>query len=346
MMSRPSLHSLLLLGLLCGLMTSCLEDINLDTGERILNVYCVLKQGSNQELELSYIAPTGGTSSAVREDVVITLFDGNTPVGQFTRVSETKWSLDYTPQEGHAYRLEIEVPGEEMLTAETKYPTACTIRGVSVVRVTDSSTRGIDGIEMDSTEDQFLWCYFEKRKNDPVYTTYIATDHPGVDGRGETIYPFDFDSPVYKGKFENGVGMHYSVGHVLPSDLFGGPVFLHEKVLRIVHPAGFSRPVDRDKWRIFHFEYDDGLVAVEDQSGKTGIFCFGGMDATGSLVICSTSAEYDSYLADFYYVNHDPDDFSALVYKRNHYSNIRNGTGIFGASHEYRMETFGRIFNY
>ena len=62
MMSRPSLHSLLLLGLLCGLMTSCLEDIDLDTGERILNVYCILREEPEQELELSYMAPVGGTS--------------------------------------------------------------------------------------------------------------------------------------------------------------------------------------------------------------------------------------------------------------------------------------------
>ena len=66
MMSRPSLHSLLLLGLLCGLMTSCLEDIDLDTGERFLNVYCVLKEEPEQELELFYMAPVGGTSVAGR----------------------------------------------------------------------------------------------------------------------------------------------------------------------------------------------------------------------------------------------------------------------------------------
>ena len=97
MMSRPSLHSLLLLGLLCGLMTSCLEDIDLDTGERILNVYCILREGPVQELELSYIAPTGGTISPVGEGVVISLYDDGALVGEFSRVSETKWGLDFSP---------------------------------------------------------------------------------------------------------------------------------------------------------------------------------------------------------------------------------------------------------
>ena len=105
LMRHPSLHLLLLTGLVCGLLSSCLEDIDLDTGERILNVYCILREGPVQELELSYIAPTGGTSSPVSEDLTITLYDEGTPAGQFTRISETKWNLDYTPEGGHTYQL-------------------------------------------------------------------------------------------------------------------------------------------------------------------------------------------------------------------------------------------------
>ena len=111
-------------------MTSCMEDIDLDTGERILGVHCVLEDGPEQELELSYIAPTGGTSSPVGEDVTITLFESGIPVGVFTRTSETKWRMDYSPEGGHTYRLEVKVPGEEPLTAETRFPSAIEIRTV------------------------------------------------------------------------------------------------------------------------------------------------------------------------------------------------------------------------
>lgn len=99
-MYRIRIRPFFLLCLLCGLLSSCLEDIDLDTGEQILNVYCVLKEGPEQELELSYIAPTGGTSSPVGEDVTITLFESGIPVGVFTRTSETKWRMDYTPEGG------------------------------------------------------------------------------------------------------------------------------------------------------------------------------------------------------------------------------------------------------
>lgn len=340
-MNRFRITNVLLLILLCRLVSSCLEDTNLDTGERILNVYCVLKQESEQILELSCIAPTGGESQPVGETVTITLYDGDTSVGQFTRTSETKWSLDYRPQGGHTYRLEVKVPGEETLTAETMYPPEGTTRGVMVADVSDLTSDynspSIGGIELNSSEDLILWCYCENRRDGPVLTGYLASDHPGVDGRGETIYPWDWESPVFKNKFDNGTSMHYPSGRLLPDDFFGGPAFLHEKLLRIVHPANFSRPVDNERLRIYHWEFDgEKNVPVEDLSGKTGIFCFATMDASGSFVINSVSAEYDKYLSDFYYVNRKSYDFTDLVYKKNHYSNILNGTGIFGASYEYR----------
>ena len=86
-MNRLRIISFLFLCLVCGLLSSCLEDIDLDTGERFLNVYCVLKEEPEQELELSYMAPVGGTSRPVGEGVTISLYDGDAPAGQFTRVS-------------------------------------------------------------------------------------------------------------------------------------------------------------------------------------------------------------------------------------------------------------------
>ena len=131
-------------------MTSCLEDIDLDTGERILGVHCVLEDGPEQELELSYIAPTGGTSSPVGEDVTITLFESGIPVGVFTRTSETKWRMDYSPEGGHTYRLEVKVPGEEPLTAETRFPSAIEIRTASAGRVEDVGLGGIRFLPQDT----------------------------------------------------------------------------------------------------------------------------------------------------------------------------------------------------
>ena len=347
MMSRPSLHSLLLLGLLCGLMTSCLEDIDLDTGERILNVYCILREGPVQELELSYIAPTGGTISPVGEGVVISLYDDGALVGEFSRVSETKWSLDFSPEGGHTYRLEVNVLGEEQLTAETTFPPVSVLQEVWYATDIESpdgrvSTGYYELFELNADEDQILWCVFENPEDGKkAFSDYVVTDHPGVDPRGETSYPWDCYSKAWSDFYANlwGSEFYFSGGGFFRgADDFTTP-FLHERVVRIRHPGGFVRSEER----ITKYRLDDhigiipleegyasgfGLVGVNNASKK------GGMPA--DLVVCSVSSEYDAYLTDYYFFRSDTDDFTDTVYRRNHYSNIRNGTGIFGASIEYR----------
>ena len=334
------------LGLFCGLFSSCMEDINLDTGEQILNVYCVLKEGPEQDLDLSYIAPTGGTSRPVGDDVTISLYDGDVGAGQFTRTSDTKWKMELSPQGGHTYRLEIKVPGEPTLTAETRYPPLSQLWGRSIVEydmVKDLPTMyGLwistgFGFEMDSPEDLFLWCYYENLDASHAFAEYITTDHPGVDGRGETIYPFDPTSPVNQADYEK--GRFNWAGGVFSNQLLGGPVFLHEKVVRILHPAHFSRPIDENKLGVMRDEAGEPYH-FRTEVDSTSIFGIAGVSRVNmdcDLVINSVSAEYDGYLADFYFVSQNDGDFTHLVHKRNHYSNIRNGTGIFGAYQEYRV---------
>lgn len=340
----------IILGLLAMSVTSCMEDIDLDTGERILNVYCVLNQEPEQSLELSYISPLGEVIQPAEEGVTITLYEKDAPVGQFTRMSETRWTLDFIPHGECIYRLEIKVPGKDALTAETKYPAIASLRQVIVVFANPNDYRtyyGSSGIELDSDEGQTLWCYYENQENRlPVFSQYIVTDHPGVDARGETIYPFDPDSPIIESEFKRrrkvpayGDDWFYFTNSGIYSPLFyGEPAFLHDQVLRIQHPAGFQRPIPSDKINVYHFDGSD----ISFEEGTTSrMFGIAGVNRTFTtdpfqLVICSVSDEYDQYLSDYYFNNEKDDDFTALVYKRNHYSNIRNGTGIFGASHEYR----------
>lgn len=188
---------------------------------------------------------------------------------------------------------------------------------------------------MISSEDQFLWCYVTGIA-DPAVAGYLASEHPGVDGRGESIYPLDWYSPVYTNQFgEMGPSAHPHLGSMFPDELLDGQVFFHEKVLRILHPADFSWPANPEKYRLFYWEFDgEQYRRVKNDSGKTGLFCIS-MVEVSSYILCSVSVEYDRYLCDFYYGNPETDDFTTFVYKRNHYSNVLNGTGIFGASTEY-----------
>jgi len=337
--------TILFLCIISALASSCLEDIDLDTGERILNVYCILGQGPEQTLELSYFAPTGGKIHSVGEDVSISLYEEETLVGHFTRTSDNKWSIDCIPKEKCTYRLEVSVEGEPPLYAETKYPPLSNFHEVIVYpsdyEAVSTITLGNFGVELDADTDQILWCYFENQGAGPAFSQYIVTDHPGVDARGETGYPYDKKSPIIENEFwsTDGFCFYYSSTGVYSSLFYGPPPFLHEQVLRIQHPASFRRPIDPEKMRVYVF---DG-IGLQEEDGESGMFGIAGVDRTpiwAKLVICSVSGEYDHYLSDFYYGNGPDDDFANFVYKRNHYSNVKNGTGIFGASYQYRLENY------
>ena len=262
-------------------------------------------------------------------------------MGQFTRSDKEKWYLDFSPRSGHTYRLEVNIPGEEQLTAETTFPPVSTLREVWYTfdyEFSDGSNKTVFYrlFELDADEDQILWCVFENKKDGKnAFSDYVVTDHPGVDPRGETIYPFNIKSDVWDRDF------YFSETSVfLGADDFSVP-FLHERVVRILHPGGFIRSEERvTKYRLEPYENLNGGIAIPLEEGKASGFGLVGVNKGGmqaDLVVCSVSDEYDAYLQDYYFVRSDTDDFTESIYKRNHYSNVRNGTGIFGVRIEYRL---------
>ncbi len=332
-MSRINIHTPGILLLLCGLLSSCLENIDLDTGEHILDVYCILNQGPEQELDLSYIVPAGGGNRPIGEDVSISLYDEENLVGKFSRVSETKWNLDFSPQGGCTYRLEIKVSGEEQLTAETKFPPISTLQEYYLYKDEETDGEPIKGyfqtFELVSEEDQILWCLFENRESGQTFSDYVSTDHPGLDVRGESVYTYESLRRDY----------YCSLGSFPES-----PPLLHEKVVRIMHPAGFCRSNEP----VTKYYLDENRQIIHQEEGEAGMFCFLGVNKfpmRSDLVIRSVSSEYDAYLRDYYFGRYDSDDFAISVYKRNHYTNIKNGTGIFGGIIEYRRENLDVNFN-
>ncbi|TAJ12558.1 DUF4249 domain-containing protein [Marinilabiliaceae bacterium JC017] len=102
---------------------SCVEDINLDEKhERQVVVNCALHSGPAQILTLTYSNPLGKFYYDEVEQAVVTLFEDNQPVGQFTKNGFMQWKLEFTPTEGRAYKLKVDVPGEPVITASTTMP--------------------------------------------------------------------------------------------------------------------------------------------------------------------------------------------------------------------------------
>ncbi len=317
--------------LLCLMAGSCVEEIDLDTGEEILCAYCILNQGPGQSLDLSYISTVNRKGAPV-DDAQVELFDGKEKIGEFKGQGNGKWTIDHSPAFGHTYRLVVRVPGQQVLEAKTTFPEMIAFKEANGWKKAphEMIPIGFSGLVADSAVDQILWCYFETEGPDAHFVDYIATDHPCVDQFGITSHYFDPDHPRTSSWILYTPNLGWRLGGVFSSD----PVFLYEKALRITHPSGFLRPYDTE---IVHFSPE------LETGGKTSIFLITGVSyepTNASLVICVVSDDYDQYLRDCYreMKRQEDYDFASRIYKANHYSNIRGGIGLFGAQYEFRKE--------
>ena len=106
-------------------LSSCVRDVIMDAEERpTVVVECILTNSAMQELHLNF---TKGASKTVAEpltEAAATLIDltSGMTVGEFDKASGDLWTLDYSPVSNHRYRLEVQVPGYDLIYAEDTMP--------------------------------------------------------------------------------------------------------------------------------------------------------------------------------------------------------------------------------
>ena len=84
---------------------------------------CVLSDDHVQTLQLSFTKGASLAAAPVLTDAVAMLYDGTKAVGEFKRGSDGIWRLEYAAIPGHTYRLEVQVPGYDLIYAEQMMPT-------------------------------------------------------------------------------------------------------------------------------------------------------------------------------------------------------------------------------
>lgn len=123
-MDRIKFTVVMLTALMLAL-SSCVRDVIMDAEERpTVVVECILTNSAMQELHLNF---TKGASKTVAEpltEAAATLIDltSGMTVGEFDKASGDLWTLDYSPVSNHRYRLEVQVPGYDLIYAEDTMP--------------------------------------------------------------------------------------------------------------------------------------------------------------------------------------------------------------------------------
>ena len=105
----------------------------MDAGEKPkVVVECILTDDPVQELYLSFTKSVSQKEAYPLLEAEARLIDldrYNLSVS-FDNAGEGKWTVVFSPYPGHRYRLEIDVPDYDLITAETTMPLAVEVRQV------------------------------------------------------------------------------------------------------------------------------------------------------------------------------------------------------------------------
>lgn len=373
------LHFHIFLSLIVLLTTSCVRDVILDAEERpIVAVECILDTDAVQELYLNFTKGASKAEADPLREAVATLRDltDTVTIGRFKFKGGNLWTLDHSPTIGHHYRLEIEVPGYDLIHAEDFMPQLPVIserhRGDPIwVRDTVPWANNVSGIglrpiyydgylAMTDEErahgaaeylsqkygmDRF-WGSYYYLKSSPDYFLIYGLNYNEETGRHEMAATICTDHPLVE--HFNLLGQLYE-----PERLFDESTGSYDEKITL-HPELKGSPL-YDRFLCIPAEADE----VERYFTLSG--SFGGkwydvnnryeedrepLPDEGYLVVKAISENYHTYLRDACHIIDvkESTDMSTIYLRDNLYTNIHGGLGIFAASSSMKLQ-WARRFN-
>ena len=343
-MDRIKFTAVMLTALMLPL-SSCVRDVIMDAEERpTIVVECILTNSDTQELHLNF---TKGASKTVAEPLteaaatLIDLTEGKT-VGQFVKSKSDLWTLDYTPIPMHHYRLEVLVPGYELIYGEDIMPEECIVQAYT--KTEDRylpSQMPIRHPELGSSTSAFFAGTFYSVYGIPEITLIYGMNYNNRTGKHElakeifTTLPvadkFNITDKIYVPELEQWKNQTYDAVKSLYIDLKG--TYKHKQYLRL-EAQDIESHIDNSE-----SDYCDFLV-FGSFTGNWYWYSHAGIDYRlpspdeGYLVFESLSENYDQYIRNAIQFKHikESTDMSGIYLRDNIYTNITGGLGIFAAS--------------
>lgn len=354
--------------LACFAWTACTRVADLiPEGKAQVVVNCVLTVADKQELTLGLTDIATPEEQGALADAVVTLYDESVgeEVGRFHREANEKWFLDYTAIPEHAYRLVVRMPGREDIAATTTMPKTFNI----VLRVS-SVLHGWYTIPHDPSEGKQPWSYpywkwdESERELGSLYKTsslpegscwiigrnydvetrehkvaeWLATSLLSVDPFNVTDRLWQMDSFIseveesYYSRLEELRKEYGWVGYY--EGVKGRPI--HDRVLRIppAWEAARESAGNPPGWFSIYGPIICG-APISDYYSFSSL-----SDAYGYVLFLAPSEEYDRFLKEAFAAGMQQDalsGYSSLFSRKNIYTNVRNGLGVFGAITEQRL---------
>lgn len=312
--------------ILLQLITSCTQDFSLGTGERAVVVECILSCDSVQTLNLLYSHHMNSRNERTPiSEANITLFDETTSnyTGQFL-YSNGGWVLPYAALPNHKYRLDIDIPGHEHISAVQKMPEQVEVYGREHAGgITSSDSRyqkygiGFYGTAFSvGAMPEKTWIYalaYEEKTGQTHIVEEICSEYPYVDNfnlTGESFVPVTTH-----------LGNEYDVVNICKY-LEGQP--LHKRYIRT--NATFSDKSNTEKEDAIFLVCGSFYDCENPNSTEP-------LGSKGGIVFTTVSDDYDRYLQEaiYYQQQQESNDLTSIYKRDNIYTNIEGAIGIFGA---------------
>ena len=347
------------LSLVC--LTSCVRDVILDAGETPqVVVDCIL---SNDDVQKLYLCFTKGASRDEADpltEAVVTLIDltESKTVGQFVKGEEKNlWTLDYSAIAQHHYRLEVQIPGHDLIYAEDTMPQLPEIterhRGEPRVEVIDPDHPWSSSPIL-VQYDGYMAITEKEREEGAV--EYLTEKYGYHEMWGSYYYIKSAPDAflIYGMNYNEATGQHEMAGSIctdhpsaepfnLTGDIYQPEIYVHEETRHFVLHHKLQGASLYDKFLCI----SAGAEKVEKYFILSGSFTGKWYDVNnrieedrepyedeGFLVVMAISENYRHYLREAcHFIDiKESTDMSAIYLRDNIYSNIKGGAGIFAAS--------------
>ena len=314
---------------------SCVRDVTLDAMDKpTVAVECVLTNSSPQTLRLAFTKGASQTEASPLVSVEASLIDlsEGQSIGLFQRGEDGVWTLDYAAVPEHNYRLEINVPGYELIWAEQTMPALAGLRCWSYIIYNytvghDYKHRGYDllhgTVYYVNSLPNYTWIYgmnYNEETKSFEIADEICTDYEYVDN-------FNLTGEVYTPETSDTDYSGFECYAELYPPLAGKSI--HRRFLRLQKNDNAEEKVFVISGN-FQGPYYSFLGGQQREQSET----------EGYVESISVTDDYDRYLRDAiaYQLKQESSDLSSIYQRENIYTNINGGVGIFGAQIKTKLQ--------
>lgn len=327
-------HSFPILCLAFLFFVSCVRELTLDPGEEpVVVVDCVLCDESPQSMNLFYSKPPSYSEMTPITDAEVELIDKTTgkTVGLFSYNEGRKWELDYAAIPEHIYRLEIRVPGHDLVYAEETMPAKPEIEVKhwkynwwypDINADCKYGDRFVGMTFRFKSIPKHLWMYalnYNETSDKRELAEDICTDYPWVDSFNST------DQSYIPERITVSLDIHSN--KQFETDLYpqleGEQIYRRYICVKLPEENGPAEEGFTD-WFLVTGSFEGSFLSVD---GLEPYYL------QGYLVCTSFSDCYDAYFRDAVYVLQQQESrrIDSIYLRDNITSNIRGGIGILGA---------------